>query len=54
MLYVSKSVSLLSIDIQDLMLKSVESRFGVMMRALVREIEFLTDRGSIYRKLITI
>ena len=47
--YVAKSVPLLAIDIQDLMLKAVESRFGVMMRVPVREIEFLTDRGSIYR-----
>ena len=46
--YVAKSVPLLAIDIQDLMLKAVESRFGVMMRFPVREIEFLTDRGSIY------
>jgi len=50
--YVAKGSPLLSIDIQDLMLKAVEGRFGVRMR--VREIEFLTDRGSVYRSKETI
>ena len=52
--YVLKSSPILAIDIQDLMLKAVESRFGVKRFFPVREIEFLTDRGSVYRSRETI
>lgn len=52
--YIAKSSPILAIDIQDLMLKSVENRFGLKMRVLNREIEFLTDRGSVYRSKETI
>ena len=38
---------LLSEDIQDIMIKAVEKRFGTIRTD--REIEFLSDRGSIYR-----
>lgn len=52
--YVAKSSPLLSIDIQDLMLRAVESRFGVMLRVPVCKIELLTDRGFVYRSKKTI
>ena len=45
--YVSQSRPLLSDDIQSLMVMAVERRFGVFHTG--REIEFLSDRGSIYR-----
>ena len=45
--YVSQSRPLLSDDIQSLMIMAVERRFGVFHTG--REIEFLSDRGSIYR-----
>lgn len=45
--YVSHSRPLLSDDIQSLMIMAVERRFGVLHTG--REIEFLSDRGSIYR-----
>jgi len=45
--FVSQSRPLLSDDIQSLMIMAVERRFGVLHTD--REIEFLSDRGSIYR-----
>lgn len=45
--YVSQSRPLLSDDIQSLMIMAVERRFRVLHTG--REIEFLSDRGSIYR-----
>ena len=45
--FVSHSRPLLSDDIQSLMIMAVERRFGVFHTG--REIEFLSDRGSIYR-----
>ena len=45
--YVSQSRPLLSDDIQSLMIMAVERRFGAFHTG--REIEFLSDRGSIYR-----
>ena len=45
--YVAKSRPLLSDDIQSVMIMAVERRFGVLNTG--REIEFLSDRGSIYR-----
>lgn len=50
--YVAKQRSLLSTDIQELMLKSVERRFGKLQTP--RAIEFLSDRGSIYRSHQTV
>ena len=43
----SQSRPLLSDDIQSLMIMAVEGRFGAFHTG--REIEFLSDRGSIYR-----
>ena len=45
--FVSHSRPLLSDDIQSLMIMAVERRFGRLHTG--REIEFLSDRGSIYR-----
>jgi putative transposase len=45
--YVASKNPLLGINIQDLMIKSVEKRFKHLRTP--REIEWLTDRGSIYR-----
>ena len=45
--FVSHNRPLLSEDIQSLMIMAVEKRFGVLHTG--REIEFLSDRGSIYR-----
>ena len=45
--FVSQSRPLLGDDIQSLMIMAVEGRFGVLHTG--REIEFLSDRGSIYR-----
>jgi putative transposase len=43
---------LLGTDIQDLMILSVESRFPLLKT--MREIQFLSDRGSIYRAKDTV
>lgn len=49
---VSSKEPLNSIDMQELMLKGVESRFS--SRRAPREIEYLSDRGSIYRAKDTV
>jgi len=46
--YVARSEPLLADDIEELMLRAVEKRFGESLRC-PREIQFLTDRGAIYR-----
>lgn len=46
--YVAKTGPLTADDIEDLMMKSVEKRFGLMLRC-PREIQWLSDRGAIYR-----
>ncbi len=46
--YVARSEPLRAEDIEELMLKGVEKRFGEGLRA-PREIQWLSDRGSIYR-----
>ena len=50
--YVAQSRPLQAQDIQELMLSSVESRFGEPRTP--REIQFLSDRGSIYRSFETV
>ena len=45
--FIAQSRPLLSEDIQSLMIMAVERRFGGLHTG--REIEFLSDRGSIYR-----
>jgi len=50
--YVGTARPLLATDIQELMIGSVESRFGDLRTP--REIQFLSDRGSIYRAKDTV
>jgi len=50
--YLDRDRPLLARDIQELMLKAVEARFR-QVRA-PREIQFLTDRGAVYRSLETV
>ena len=50
--YVAKPRPLLATDIQELMIGSVESRFSDLKTP--REIQFLSDRGSIYRAKNTV
>lgn len=50
--YVGSEEPLLSTDIQELMIKSVENRF--LNLKTDREIQFLSDRGSIYRAQETV
>lgn len=50
--YVAYNRPLLGLDIQELMIKSVESRFNKTRAP--REIQFLSDRGSIYRDKATV
>ena len=50
--FVAHDRPLLALDIQELMLKSVEKRFG--KDKTPREIQFLSDRGSIYRASETV
>lgn len=50
--YVGSKEPLLATDIQELMIKSVESRFSNLKTD--REIQFLSDRGSIYRAQDTV
>jgi putative transposase len=49
--YVANARPLLATDIQDLMIMSVEKRFNKIKAP--REIQWLSDRGSIYRALET-
>lgn len=46
--YVARTEPLIADDIEELMIKAVEKRFGESLRA-EREIQWLSDRGSIYR-----
>jgi putative transposase len=46
--YVARTEPLQASDIEELMVSAVEKRFGKSLRA-PREIQWLTDRGSIYR-----
>lgn len=46
--YVASTEPLLADDIEELMVKAVEARFGESLR-YPREIQWLSDRGSIYR-----
>ena len=46
--YVARSETLTADDIKELMLMAVEKRFGESLRC-PREIQWLSDRGSIYR-----
>lgn len=46
--YVARTEPLQASDIEELMVSAVEKRFGASLRA-PREIQWLTDRGSIYR-----
>jgi putative transposase len=46
--YVARTEPLCAADIEELMLKAVENRFGTALRC-PREIQWLSDRGSIYR-----
>lgn len=50
--FVAHARPLLAVDIQELMLKSVEKRFG--KDKALREIQFLSDRGAIYRASETV
>ena len=50
--FVGSKDPLLGTDIQDLMVMSVESRFPLLKT--LREIQFLSDRGSIYRAQETV
>lgn len=50
--YVAEKRPLYARDIQKLMFKSAEKRFGSLRTK--REIQYLTDRGSVYRSLETI
>lgn len=50
--YVAYNRPLLAIDIQELMINSVDNRFKKSKTP--REIQFLSDRGSIYRSLQTV
>lgn len=47
--YIFKKTPILARDIQDLMISAVEKRFRALKAP--REIEFLSDRGAIYRAL---
>lgn len=49
---VGSKKALVATDIQDLMIKSVESRFPMLKTE--REIQYLSDRGSIYRAKETV
>ena len=51
--YLDRDRPLLARDIQELMLRALEARFRGSRRA-PREIQFLTDRGAIYRALETV
>ena len=46
--YVARTEPLCAEDIEELMVKAVEARFGETLRA-TREIQWLSDRGLIYR-----
>lgn len=46
--YVARTEPLIADDIEELMITSVEKRFGESLRC-TREIQWLSDRGSIYR-----
>ncbi|AHI06544.1 integrase catalytic region [Bdellovibrio bacteriovorus W] len=46
--YVARAEPLSADDIEELMVKAVEKRFGASLRA-PREVQWLSDRGSIYR-----
>jgi putative transposase len=46
--YVASTKPLLADDIEELMLKSVQKRFGETLRC-PREVQWLSDRGAIYR-----
>lgn len=46
--YVARTEPLSAADIEELMVKAVEARFGSSLRC-PREIQWLSDRGSIYR-----
>lgn len=46
--YVARTEPLSAVDIEELMVKAVEARFGGSLRC-AREIQWLSDRGSIYR-----
>lgn len=45
--FIAKTSPILSVDVQSIMVESVEKRFG--QTSPPRMIQFLTDRGSIYR-----
>ena len=46
--YVARAEPLSADDIEELMIKAVEKRYGVSLRC-PREVQWLSDRGSIYR-----
>lgn len=46
--YVARTEPLSAMDIEELMVKAVEARFGSVLRC-PRDIQWLSDRGSIYR-----
>lgn len=46
--YVARTEALTAIDIEELMISSVEKRFGSKLKC-PREIQWLSDRGAIYR-----
>ena len=50
--FVVKKEPILAADIQEMMLEAVEKRFSDTMAS--RQIEFLSDRGSIYRAMTTV
>ena len=49
--YIGKHETILAEDVQSIMIESVEKRFGTPLAP--KSIQFLSDRGSIYRAITT-